>query len=186
MKMPPLPAILGLTYFFSELVLALTRRSREQAVSKDANSLRILWVVIGLCIWLSIRAQSLWPHAVLPPWSVPAGVVLFVGGMVLRWYSILHLGRFFTVNVAIAADHQLVDTGPYRFVRHPSYTGALLAFIGFAMVLRNWASVLMISLPIALAFLYRINVEEHALVEALGERYRAYIKRTKRLIPFVY
>jgi protein-S-isoprenylcysteine O-methyltransferase Ste14 len=93
---------------------------------------------------------------------------------------------FFTVNVAIAADHQLVDTGPYRFVRHPSYTGALLAFVGFAMVLRNWASVLVISLPIAFAFLYRISVEELALVQALGERYRAYIKRTKRLLPFVY
>jgi protein-S-isoprenylcysteine O-methyltransferase len=113
-------------------------------------------------------------------------VAIFGAGLVLRWYSILHLGRFFTVNVAIAADHQLVDTGPYRFVRHPSYTGALLAFIGFALVLRNWASVLMISVPIAFAFLYRISVEERALVQALGERYRAYIKRTKHLIPFVY
>jgi protein-S-isoprenylcysteine O-methyltransferase len=186
MKMPPLPAILGLTYFFSELVLALTRRSREKTVSKDANSLRVLWIVIGLCIWLSIQAQSLWPQAVLPPWCVSIGVALFVIGIVLRWYSIFHLGRFFTVNVAIAADHQLVETGPYRYVRHPSYTGALLAFIGFAMVLRNWASVLLISLPIGFAFLYRINVEERALVQALGDRYRAYMKRTKRLIPFVY
>ena len=185
MKMP-LPAILGLTYFFSELVLAFTRRSSAKTLSKDAHSLRVLWGVIIVCTWLSIRAQGHWKHAVLSPWFVPIGVVLFVAGMILRWYSIIHLGRFFTVNVAIAADHQLVETGPYRFVRHPSYTGALLAFIGFALVLRNWASVLMISLPIAFAFLYRINVEEGALVEALGERYRAYIKRTKRLIPFVY
>ena len=181
-----LPAILGLAYFLSELVLAFTRRSSAKGVSKDAYSLRILWVVIGLSIWFSIRAPSIWPAAVLPPWCVPAGVAFFVVGVVLRWYSIIHLGRFFTVDVAIAADHQLIDTGPYRFVRHPSYTGALLAFIGFAMVLRNWASVLMISLPIALAFLYRINVEERALVQALGERYRDYIKRTKRLIPLVY
>ncbi|MEY2488177.1 MAG: hypothetical protein QOC70_119 [Verrucomicrobiota bacterium] len=182
----PFPAILGLAYCFSEVVLAVTHRSREKTVSKDANSLRVLWIVIMVCVWLSIRAQGRWPEAVLPPWSVPIGVAVFIGGMVLRWYSIIHLGRFFTVNVAIAADHQLVDTGPYRFVRHPSYTGALLAFIGFAMVLRNWASVLVISLPIAFAFLYRINVEERALVQALGERYRAYIKRTKRLVPFVY
>lgn len=138
------------------------------------------------CVWLSIRAHSIWPRAVLPPWSVPAGVAVFAAGIVLRWYSIIHLGRFFTVNVAIAADHQLVDTGPYRFVRHPSYTGALLAFVGFGMVMRNWASVLVISMPVALAFLYRIHVEERALIQALGERYRAYIKRTKRLIPFVY
>jgi protein-S-isoprenylcysteine O-methyltransferase len=182
----PFPAILGLTYFFSELVLAVTRRSSATTVSKDANSLRILWIVIGVSIWLSIRAQGRWPEAMLPPWSVPIGVALFVGGMVLRWYSIIQLGRFFTVNVSIAADHQLIDTGPYRFVRHPSYTGALLAFIGFAMVLRNWASVLVISLPVAFAFLYRINVEERALIQALGERYRDYIGRTKRLIPFVY
>lgn len=103
------------------------------------------------CVWLSIRAHSIWPRAVLPPWSVPAGVAVFAAGIVLRWYSIIHLGRFFTVNVAIAADHQLVDTGPYRFVRHPSYTGALLAFVGFGMVMRNWASVLVISMPVALA-----------------------------------
>jgi protein-S-isoprenylcysteine O-methyltransferase len=180
------PAVLGLAYFFSELVLAFTRRSSAKGVSKDAYSLRILWVVIGLSIWFSIRAPSIWPAAVLPPWCVPTGVALFVFGVVLRWYSIVHLGRFFTVDVAIAADHQLIDTGPYRSVRHPSYTGALLAFIGFAMALRSWASVLMISLPIALAFLYRINVEERALVQALGERYRDYIKRTKRLIPFIY
>jgi protein-S-isoprenylcysteine O-methyltransferase len=182
----PFPAILGLNYFFSELILAVTRRSSAKTVSKDASSLRVLWVIIIVCIWLSIQAQGRWPDAVLPPWSVPIGVALFVGGMILRWYSIIHLGRFFTVNVAIAADQQLIDTGPYRFVRHPSYTGALLAFIGFAMVLRNWASVLVISLPIAFAFLYRIQVEERALVQGLGERYRAYIKRTKRLIPFVY
>jgi protein-S-isoprenylcysteine O-methyltransferase Ste14 len=181
-----LPAIFGLTYFFSELVLFFTRQSKAKTVSKDANSLRVLWIVIMVCIWFSIRAQWRWPFAVLPPWFIPIGVALFVGGMVLRWYSIIHLGRFFTINVAIAADHQLVDNGPYRFVRHPSYTGALLAFIGFAMVLRNWASVLVISLPIAFAFLYRINVEERALVQALGERYRVYIQRTKRLIPFVY
>jgi protein-S-isoprenylcysteine O-methyltransferase len=186
MKMPSLPAILGLVYFFSELVLAFTRRSSAKTVSKDANSLRVLWIVIIVCIWLSIQAQRRWPNAVLPPWFVPIGIVFFIGGMILRWYSIIHLGRFFTVNVAIAADHQLVDTGPYRFVRHPSYTGVLLALIGFAMVLRNWASVLIISLPIGFAFLYRINVEERALVQALGERYRAYMKRTKRLIPLVY
>ena len=182
----PLPAILGLVYFFSELVLAFTRRSNAKTVSKDANSLRILWFVIIVSIWLSLQAHGLWRHALLPPWCIPIGVGLFVVGIILRWYSIIHLGRFFTVNVAIAADHQLIDTGPYRFVRHPSYTGALLAFVGFAMVLRNWASVLVLALPIGFAFLYRINVEERALLQAFGERYRVYTQRTKRLIPFIY
>jgi protein-S-isoprenylcysteine O-methyltransferase len=186
MNVLPLPTILGLAYCFSEIILSVTRRSRAKTTSKDANSLRVLWIVISVCVWLSIQTRSLWPNAVLPAWSVPTGVALFGVGIFLRWYSIIHLGRFFTVNVAIAADHQLIDTGPYRFVRHPSYTGALLAFIGFGMVMRNWASVLVISLPIAFAFLYRIHVEERALIQALGERYRAYMGRTKRLIPWVY
>ena len=179
-------AILGLTYFLSELILSLTRRSQTKVVSKDANSLRVIWIVIGVAVWLSIQARSLWPQALLPSWCFEAGVALFVIGILLRWYSIIHLGRFFTVDVAIAADHQLVDTGPYRFVRHPSYTGALLAFIGFGLVMRNWASLLLISAPIFIGFLYRINVEERALLGALGERYRAYSTRTKRLIPFIY
>ena len=178
--------MLGLAYFLSEVGSRHHSAIKTKTVSKDANSLRVLWIVIIVCIWLSLQARALWPHALLPSWSVPVGVAAFIVGIVLRWYSIIHLGRFFTVNVAIAADHQLVDTGPYRFVRHPSYTGALLAFVGFGMVLRNWASLLVLLVPIAVAFLYRINVEERALLEALGERYRAYIERTKRLIPLLY
>jgi len=185
MKME-LPAILGLGYFVSEVVLAFTRHSKEETVSKDASSLRVLWLVILVCVWLSIQVHSHWPGAALPSWCTSIGVLLFAGGIFLRWYSIIHLGRFFTINVAIAADHQLIDTGPYRFIRHPSYTGALLTFIGFGMVLRNWASLLLVSLPIALAFLYRIKVEERALIQALGQRYLDYAKRTNRVIPFVY
>jgi protein-S-isoprenylcysteine O-methyltransferase len=181
-----LPAVLGLGYFASELVLAFTRHSREKTISKDASSLRVLWLVIAVCVWLSLQVLTFWARASLPPWCIPVGVILFAAGIFLRWYSIIHLGRFFTINVAIAADHQLIDTGPYRFIRHPSYTGALVAFIGFGMVLGNWASLLVISLPVMLAFLYRIKVEERALIQALGQRYLDYATRTNRLIPLVY
>lgn len=152
----------------------------------DANSLRIIWFVIIFSIFLSVQAQARWPRALLPQWCLPIGAALFVFGLILRWYSIIHLGRFFTVNVAIAADHQLVETGPYRFIRHPSYTGALLAFIGFAMAMRNWASFLVIAIPIGVAVLYRIKVEERALIQAFGDRYLAYSRQTKSLIPFIY
>ena len=178
--------MVGLTYFSSELFLAFARRSSSGGISKDANSLRILWIVIMVSLAFGIQGRSLWSGAILPIWSIPVGVILFALGLVLRWYSIIHLGRFFTVSVTIAPDHQLVETGPYRFVRHPSYTGAVLAFIGFGFTLRNWASVLVIAIPITLAFLYRIRVEEGALTGALGERYCVYSKQTKRLIPFIY
>jgi protein-S-isoprenylcysteine O-methyltransferase len=94
--------------------------------------------------------------------------------------------RFFTVNVAIAANHRLIDTGPYRFVRHPSYTGALMAFLGLALCLANWASLAVMLIPVFLVFLRRMRVEEGVLLQALGAHYREYMHRTKRLIPAVY
>ena len=185
MKMQ-VPAILGLAYCCSEIALSITRRSRERGESRDANSLRTLWIVIVISLWLGVQARVLFRQALLPEWAVPAGVVIFLIGIILRWWSIIHLGRFFTVNVSIAADHELVETGPYRFIRHPSYTGALLAFVGFGMAGRNWASLIITTLPITAAFLHRIMVEERALTEALGNRYREYMERTKRLVPFAY
>ena len=114
------------------------------------------------------------------------GFLLFLGGLILRWYSIGYLGRYFTVDVSISAEHRLIDSGPYRFIRHPTYMGALLAFLGLGFCLGNWLSILFLSVPIIGAFLRRIRIEERALVEALGEQYRAYMRRTKRLIPFIY
>lgn len=113
------------------------------------------------------------------------GLVLFAGGIALRWWSIAVLGKFFTVDVAISDQHRVVDTGPYRFVRHPSYTGALVALLGLGLCLGNWLSMLCLMTPITAAFLWRIRVEERALVAALGENYLNYARRTKRLIPFV-
>jgi protein-S-isoprenylcysteine O-methyltransferase Ste14 len=73
-----------------------------------------------------------------------------------------------------------------RVVRHPSYTGVLLAFVGLALSLGNRAALLVILVPIGAAFVHRMNVEEDALTRALGSRYAEYMKRTKRLVPFVY
>jgi protein-S-isoprenylcysteine O-methyltransferase len=111
---------------------------------------------------------------------------MFIFGIVLRWFAILYLGRFFTVNVAIHADHQVVDSGPYRFIRHPSYTGGLLTAVGFSMTLNNWGSFVIIVLPCVAVTLWRIHLEEQALRAALGERYSSYMWRTRRLIPFIY
>jgi protein-S-isoprenylcysteine O-methyltransferase len=104
----------------------------------------------------------------------------------LRWWAIITLGRFFTVDVTIEKDHELVERGPFRFVRHPSYTGVLVAFIGFALTLQNWGAILVVLVPIFIAFVRRMNVEEEALQGALGQRYAEYMKRTKRLVPLVY
>ena len=185
-----LSLLLGLIYLISEILLALMRRARKSgsASSRDRNSLRILWVVIALSIWLAIDLAFRFHRADFPDRRICEllGAAIFAAGLILRWWAIFALGRFFTVNVAIASDHQLIESRPYRRVRHPSYTGALLAFIGFALSLGNWLSLLVMVVPIFAAFVYRMNVEERALIEALGQSYRGYMQRTKRLVPFLY
>jgi protein-S-isoprenylcysteine O-methyltransferase len=183
----PNPALLGAVYAISEIVLSITRRSKTGSVSHDRRSLGLLWGVILFGLWLGLMAVRHFPEGRLPhrEFFYLLGLGLFIAGLALRWYSICYLGRFFTVNVSIDADHELIDSGPYRFIRHPSYTGALVAFVGFGLCLGNWLSLVCI-IPIVAAFAWRIRVEENALLGVLGEGYRAYIQRTKRLIPFVY
>jgi protein-S-isoprenylcysteine O-methyltransferase len=80
----------------------------------------------------------------------------------------------------------VVDSGPYRLVRHPSYSGSLIAFLGLGICSENYLSLLVLLLPVTLAFLRRISIEEAALNEALGSDYKAYTARTRRLIPWIY
>jgi protein-S-isoprenylcysteine O-methyltransferase len=182
-------SILGLIYMLSELGLAFKKRAKAvETRGRDRGSLRLLWIVIALSSFLAFNAAYALPAASMGagPFVRDAGVALFAAGLAIRWYSIIHLGRFFTVNVAIAANHRLIDTGPYRFVRHPSYTGALMAFLGLGLCFNNWASLGTIVVPVFLVFLWRIRVEEAALMQGLGDPYRDYMSRTKRLIPAVY
>ena len=184
----PSPGTLGLAYGLSEFALSLWKRSREGDHRADRSSLRLLWGVILASIAAAVVAAQRLPAAAstLLATLYPLGVAFFAAGIALRWGAILYLGRYFTVDVAIAADHRVVDTGPYRWVRHPSYTGALLAFAGFGLCLGNWASLALVLVPITAAFLWRIAVEEAALTGALGPDYADYARRTKRLIPFIY
>ena len=184
----PNPLVLGAIYGLSELYLAFTRHSRTQAVSRDGRSLFLLWAVILVSLWLGIQMIWLYPSATLP---YPRrfyffGFILFLGGLALRWYSIGYLGRYFTIDVSISAEHKLVDSGPFSYIRHPTYAGALLTFVGLGLCFGNWLTILFLTVPIIGAFLWRIRIEESALTDALGEDYRAYMRRTKRLIPWLY
>src|SRR6267142_5070783 len=180
---------LGLIYLVSEILLTLTRRSRSKTGTKqDRSTLGMIWLVIAVCVTAGVFVAQNFRAAVLPHERIFAsvGVVLFVAGLMLRWWAIITLGRFFTVDVTIEIDHELVERGPFRTVRHPSYTGVMLAFVGFALSLCNWTALLVILVPIGAAFIHRMNVEEDALSRALGARYAEYMKRTKRLVPFIY
>ncbi len=146
----------------SEVALAVAKRSTTKATGKDRRTLPLLWTVIGLSIFAAFFLREAFPQGRLPhPRTFYIiGLILFIVGLIIRWAAIIYLGRFFTVNVAIAEDHKLITTGPYRYVRHPSYTGTLLVFLGFGLCMLNIFSLAAIFLPIAAAFLWRMHVEE--------------------------
>jgi protein-S-isoprenylcysteine O-methyltransferase len=183
----PNPLLLAAIYGLSELYLALTQHSQTQSISRDRHSLVLLWTVIIVSLWLGIQLVWFFPKATVPyPHGFYFfGFVLFLGGLILRWYSIGYLGRYFTVDVSISAEQKLIDSGPYRYIRHPTYTGALLAFLGLGFCFGNWLTIFFLTVPVIGAFLWRIRIEERALTDAFGQDYRAYVERTKRLIPFL-
>lgn len=171
-----------------EVILALTRRSGSGARSTDRGSFVLIWVVILVGSFAATRATLTVPAAdsALLRSLAPLAIALFVFGLLLRWYSIFYLGKYFTVNVAIAEDHRVVDTGPYRLIRHPSYTGALLMWCAIGIAYGNWLGWVFAILPATAVFMRRIRIEEEALGVALGEAYASYVARTRRLIPFLY
>ncbi len=107
-------------------------------------------------------------------------------GIALRWWSFRTLGRYFTFTVMTSANQPVITTGPYRFLRHPSYAGLLLIIAGIGFSYGNWLSLAcLISFPL-IGFVYRIRVEEAALSATLGDAYTSYARGRKRLIPFVW
>jgi protein-S-isoprenylcysteine O-methyltransferase Ste14 len=136
---------------------------------------------------LAFRAAHL-PAAVIGGgWApVAAGAALALAGIGFRVWAILTLGRFFKFVVVIQEGHQVVTRGPYRLIRHPSYTGGLVALLGIGLTLASWLSILAATLVPLAAILVRIRVEENRLIAALGQDYRDYAARTRRLIPGIW
>jgi protein-S-isoprenylcysteine O-methyltransferase len=185
----PLYLILDVGLLVSELALVWRRRaSRAPSTPQDRGSHLWLWaVILGSIIAGHLAALSHVGPRFLPslPWRW-FGAGLFTAGAAFRWWAIVHLGRFFSVDVAIAHDHQVVDTGPYRLVRHPSYTGLLLQCAGLGVVLGTALSLFVIIVPTFLVLVHRIRVEERALLANFGDFYASYTRRTKRLLPGVF
>jgi protein-S-isoprenylcysteine O-methyltransferase len=180
--------VLGPLWGAAELGVAAMTHARSESASKDRGSFLLIWTVsflsIGSGILVAYKVRwAAFPH---PKLLYLAGLSFFALGLVLRIFSMIYLGRFFTPNVAIITGHRLIDSGPYRFIRHPTYSGFLLILLRLGFACANAASLVIIFIPASAALLWRIQIEERALIEAFGEDYQTYAARTKRLIPFVY
>jgi len=180
--------IVSAFWIVSEILLARLKHSGTASAGLDRFSLRILWTTIILSVsggvTLGVQGTGYVRAAdSVAPWI---GLSLILIGLGIRWTAILTLRRYFTVNVSIHTDHEVVTSGIYRFVRHPAYSGSVLSFLGLGMTFSSWLSTLVIFVPILGAFLYRIGVEEQALMMHLGKEYAQYSKSTRRLIPGIY
>ena len=119
------------------------------------------------------------------PITVTLATILLLAGVAFRQYAIRTLGRFFTNDLAVSADQQVIQEGPYRLIRHPAYSGTLLSALGAGLGMTNWLSLLTVIGCFAIGLNYRIRIEESAMSALIGQPYVDYMQRTKRLIPHI-
>lgn len=171
-----------------EVVMGRARKAKGAAKGKDRGSFFFLVGMIWVGIFLDFTSCFGVQRAAIP-WMRKeiffTGIALMWVGIAFRYYCMRVLGRYFTFDVAVHGGQTVVEAGPYRYIRHPSYTAAIITLVGFGMALGNWAGLLAMMACGAIGYAYRIHVEESALVVALGEPYREYMGRTRRLLPFV-
>ena len=119
-------------------------------------------------------------------WSGWIGLAMMVLGIALRFWSMRVLGEHYTRTLKVSDQQTLVDSGPYRLIRHPGYLGTLLVWIGASIAMLNWITILVVTIMMLAAYIYRIHNEEAMLLESFGDAYQWYRLHTWRLIPLIY
>ncbi len=114
------------------------------------------------------------------------GFLMIIAGISFRAWAVNSLGKYFTATVQIKKDHQLVTSGPYAIVRHPSYTGAFLAIIAGGVILGSITGFIISCIAMIIAYYVRIGIEEKELTSWFGNEYEDYKKTTKMIIPYVW
>jgi protein-S-isoprenylcysteine O-methyltransferase Ste14 len=170
--------------------LILRDKARSRGTTKaDRMSRMFNTVSIGVAL------SSVWPSLLLPELRFGgdeilaitlAGTLLIILGLALRYWSIIILGRYFRTTVELEEGQKVVRSGPYRFIRHPSYSGIILFCVGYGLVSQNWLSFSLCALLPAAALLYRIKIEEEEMAKGMGTEYTEYQSKTKKLIPGIW
>jgi protein-S-isoprenylcysteine O-methyltransferase Ste14 len=175
-------SIVAIIALESALIPNLRTRRRE-----DWSLFFVLGTMVASAVGASLAAWfRVAPLSIGSWWPVIAGLLLMWSGFAFRAWAIVTLGRFFQVTVAIDDGHRVIDSGPYRWLRHPAYLGAIVNLTGFGVAEGDWASIALMMAGATVALLVRIHVEERALLASLGEDYARFSRNKARLLPGVY
>lgn len=177
-----------IAWLASEILLSRIMRSGNSGKSHDKSSLKILWITISLSVTAGVFLAKTGPAIINENYIVIyySGLVLIVSGLLIRWMAILKLRKSFTVDVAIAVNQRIEDSGIYKHIRHPSYLGSLMSFAGLSIIFNHWISLIIIFIPVLSAFLYRINIEEKVMCTVFKDEYANYIKKSWKLLPYIF
>jgi len=156
-------------------------RHRKPLGRRRHDLFPLIFVVIAGDIAIGYAEVGSMPH-----WLFYPGEVLFVLGSAFTAWSYSYLGRHRLPYAEVLPDHQIVEDGPYRYIRHPGYVGAMVALTGLSLAVQSWVALLATLLIGGGLFGQRIHVEEQLMISELGDRYRQYVVGTKRFIPFVW
>ncbi len=174
-----------LSEYVGASIIPYFRRHGTQIKNQDKGSRLLLSIglYISVLIAFYFAFRNITP---LPSWTFYTGIFLMILGISIRQWSIKELGSYFSVNVGFQKGQKVVENGPYKLVRHPSYTGLILTLIGIGLALQSWAAVIIMILGFSLTFGYRIHIEEKLLISKLNGDYIQYMHKTKRLIPYIF
>ena len=173
--------------FFREFKI-VSRRGERSTTAQDAGSKLAIMLGQWIGMVVALNGPFVWPSAALPHpmgcfWL---GTATLIGGSLLRRHCWRMLGESFTGAVIVHVGQPIVDRGAYRFVRHPSYSAGVLMYFGIGLATGNGISAVVIVAASGASYVYRVVVEERALLATLGDPYLAYMRRTKRFVPGLF
>lgn len=163
-------------------------RQAKQTTPEGKRNDLLCFFGVGAAGIIAISLKALLPSARLYDSSVLfwLGIAFVWLGMLLRHWAVMTLGRYHVMTIYAEPKQPVIERGPYKYIRHPSYLGALTAIIGIALAINSIFGSILLVTAATIALIQRINLEDRYLIKHLGTTYEEYAKRTFRLVPFVW
>lgn len=161
-------------------------KDKSKTIDKGTE-IQIIWSVYITQLFVVVEAAYLrFPYSVKWDTFTTVSLAIIILGLMLRTWAIYTLGNYFTMHLSIQNEHKIIRSGPYKYMRHPSYLGAFFIYFGTTIFLHAWFSLIVAVILLPVAWLRRIHYEEKLLIEKFGGEYKSYCKSVKRIIPGVW